>query len=104
MFSHLLFQRLAKRIKRDKAHVQTDKGDDADPPLQPDMVPVARFHGSGLTSGVSPAPYADMPVHERPTKAARLSSGSSVGVATVEGESNPMKEVCPYLQHTHTLV
>ncbi|XP_017235687.1 5'-3' exoribonuclease 3 isoform X2 [Daucus carota subsp. sativus] len=89
-----LHQRLAKRIKRDKAHVQTDKGDDADPPLQPDMVPVARFHGSGLTSGVSPAPYADMPVHERPTKAARLSSGSSVGVATVEGESNPMKEAC----------
>lgn len=63
------------------------------------MVAAAKFDGSCLISGASP--YADMPVHKRPTKAARLSSGSSVGVATVEGESDLVKEVRVHFQLTH---
>lgn len=66
------------------------------------MLPVARFNGSCLTAGASP--YTDMPVHKRPTKAACLSAGSSVGVATVEGESDLVKEVCFHFELTHISV
>ncbi|XP_074357277.1 5'-3' exoribonuclease 3-like isoform X2 [Apium graveolens] len=87
-----LHQRQFQRVKRDIAHVNTERGNDAEPPLKSDMVAVAKFDGSCLISGASP--YADMPVHKRPTKAACLSSGSSVGIATVEGESDLVKEAC----------
>ncbi|KAL8155296.1 hypothetical protein AgCh_000608 [Apium graveolens] len=85
-----------QRVKRDIAHVHTERGNDVEPPLKPDMVAVAKFDSSCIISGASP--YADMPIHKRPTKAACLSSGSSVGVATVEGESDLVKEISVHFQ------
>ncbi|KAK1273169.1 5'-3' exoribonuclease 3 [Acorus gramineus] len=51
-----LHQRQAERIKRDKSQIK--RRNDADPQLKPEqLVPVARFHGSRLASGASPAPF-----------------------------------------------
>ncbi|PKA54391.1 5'-3' exoribonuclease 3 [Apostasia shenzhenica] len=51
-----LHQRQAERIKREKA--QARRGDDIDPHVNPnDVVPIARYHGSRLASGVSPSPF-----------------------------------------------
>ncbi|KAK1305430.1 5'-3' exoribonuclease 3 [Acorus calamus] len=49
-------KRQAERIKRDKSQIK--RRNDADPQLKPEqLVPVARFHGSRLASGASPAPF-----------------------------------------------
>ncbi|KAK1358286.1 hypothetical protein POM88_051542 [Heracleum sosnowskyi] len=45
----------AERVKRYKAQVK--RGDDVEPQIKPDMVPVARFHGSHLASGHARSPY-----------------------------------------------
>lgn len=71
------------------------------------MVPVARFQGSRLASGPSPSPYQkagagskrkwDEDGNEkffRAHKAARMSSGATIGAAIVEAESNLENEVC----------
>ncbi|XVE69753.1 hypothetical protein DITRI_Ditri10aG0016500 [Diplodiscus trichospermus] len=88
-----LHQRQAERIKREKA--QAKRGDDAEPQVQPDsLVPVARFHGSRLASGPSPAPFQkkvefnDNGSSSRPPKVRRLSSGATIGAAIVEAEDS----------------
>ncbi|XVE94584.1 hypothetical protein REPUB_Repub02eG0021200 [Reevesia pubescens] len=88
-----LHQRQTERIKREKA--QARRGDDAEPQVQPDsLVPVARFHGSRLASGPSPAPFQQTMVSNdngssgRPQKVQRLSSGATIGAAIVEAEDS----------------
>ncbi|XVF73894.1 hypothetical protein PTKIN_Ptkin13bG0017300 [Pterospermum kingtungense] len=87
-----LHQRQAKRIKRKKA--QARRGDDAEPQVQPDsLVPVAKFHGSHLAQGPSPAPFQQAMESKangssgRPHKVRRLSSGATIGAAIVEAEN-----------------
>ncbi|XP_063949470.1 5'-3' exoribonuclease 3 [Daucus carota subsp. sativus] len=82
-----LHQRQAERVKRDKA--QLKRGDDAEPQIKPDMVPVARFHGSRLASGHAPSPYQHtQSANQRAPKVARLSSEATIGAALVEAENN----------------
>lgn len=91
-----LHQRQSERIKREKA--QAKRGDDSEPKFQPEsLVPVARFHGSRLASAPSAAPFREQDssgssngkqIDTPPRKMARLSSGASMGAATVEAESN----------------
>ncbi|KAI7725671.1 hypothetical protein M8C21_010344, partial [Ambrosia artemisiifolia] len=55
-----LNQRLAERVKRDKAQAksQSIRGDDVGPQIEPEsLVAVGRFQGSCLASGPSPSPY-----------------------------------------------
>ncbi|KAL5715050.1 5'-3' exoribonuclease 3 [Ranunculus cassubicifolius] len=82
-----LHQRQAERIKRDKAQKKRERGDDAEPQYKPEsLVPVARFHGSRLSSAPLPSPYQDKEaVHHN--KMAR-SSGASMGAAIVEAENS----------------
>jgi len=88
-----LHQRQAERIKREKA--QSKRGDDAEPQVKPDsLVPVARFHGSRLASGPSHAPYQQKGSDSRARKAARTSSGASVGAAIVQAENSLETELC----------
>ncbi|KAL8229360.1 hypothetical protein R6Q57_014260 [Mikania cordata] len=88
-----LHQRQAERIKRDKVQAKSQliRGDDAGPQMEPDsLVAVGRFHGSRLASGPSQSPYqskGDLS-HHRHKKVARMSSGSTIGAAIVEAESN----------------
>lgn len=92
-----MHQRKAERVKRDKAQAKSlaARGDDADPQAEPDsLVPVSRFQGSRLASGPSPSPYQNsIKTHYRAQKVARLSSGSSVGAAIVEAESNLERDI-----------
>ncbi|XP_007017772.2 PREDICTED: 5'-3' exoribonuclease 3 isoform X1 [Theobroma cacao] len=88
-----LHQRQAERIKREKA--QARRGDDVEPQIQPDsLVPVARFHGSRLASGPSPAPFQQTMESNgngssgQPHKVRRLSSGATIGAAIVEAEDS----------------
>ncbi|XP_022757502.1 5'-3' exoribonuclease 3-like isoform X2 [Durio zibethinus] len=88
-----LHQRQAERIKREK--VQARRGDDAEPQVQPDsLVPVARFHGSRLASGPSPAPFQQTmecngnESSGRPQKVRRTYSGGTIGAAIVEAEDS----------------
>ncbi|KAL8122563.1 hypothetical protein AgCh_019050 [Apium graveolens] len=82
-----LHQRQAERVKRDKAQVK--RGDDAEPQIKPDMVPVARFHGSRLASGHAPSPYQHtQSSNQRASKVARLSSEATIAAALVEAENN----------------
>nr|XP_043640081.1 5'-3' exoribonuclease 3 isoform X1 [Erigeron canadensis] len=89
-----LHQRQAERIKRDKtqAKSQTIRGDDAGPQMEPEsLVAVGRFQGSRLASGHTPSPFQAKGANgdsSRPKKLARVSSGSTVGAAIVEAESN----------------
>ncbi|XP_068646686.1 5'-3' exoribonuclease 3 isoform X2 [Aristolochia californica] len=98
-----LHQRQAERIKREKG--QTRRGDDAEPLSRPDLVPVARFHGSRLASAPTPSPYQQMRTndgrdssmtatangkasHVRAHKVARVSTqGATIGAAIVEAEN-----------------
>ncbi|KAI7729141.1 hypothetical protein M8C21_020524, partial [Ambrosia artemisiifolia] len=95
-----LNQRQAERIKRDKAQAksQSIRGDDAGPQMEPEsLVAVGRFQGSRLASGPSPSPYQSKGAssHSHPKKLARMSSGSTIGAAIVEAESNLDKDdVC----------
>ncbi|XP_078175776.1 5'-3' exoribonuclease 3 isoform X2 [Carex rostrata] len=85
-----LHQRQAQRTKRQKE--QARRGDDVDPRVRNDAIPVARFEGSRLASGAAPAPFQ----HNRgqggsshPAKVARISSmGSDVAAAIVEAENS----------------
>ncbi|CAN4093962.1 unnamed protein product [Withania somnifera] len=116
-----LHQRQSERIKREKA--QSKRGDDAAPQAEPEsLVPVARFAGSRLASGPSPSPYQrggtarrdqvrhatslsvlDIQSEHSGTvddgsvfhtkKAARWSSGGTIGAAIVEAESSLDTEV-----------
>lgn len=91
------FQRQAERIKREKA--QARRGDDAEPQVQPDLVPVSQFHGSRLASGSSPSPYQQSGSRNehrvgRAHKVARSSSAATVGAAIVEAENSLEVEVC----------
>ncbi|OWM66939.1 hypothetical protein CDL15_Pgr008108 [Punica granatum] len=100
-----LHQRQSERIKREKA--QRRRGDDAAPQAEPELlVPVARFQGSRLASGPTPAPYQmagagskrkwDEEGNEiliRPNKASRFSSGATIGAAIVEAENELEIEV-----------
>ncbi|MCD7446711.1 5'-3' exoribonuclease 3 [Datura stramonium] len=108
-----LHQRQSERIKREKA--QSKRGDDSAPRAEPEsLVPVARFSGSRLASGPSPSPYQqvitarrdqlrhgtsslsvldDIESVIRPEKAARLSSGATIGAAIVEAETSLDTEV-----------
>ncbi|XP_031404877.1 5'-3' exoribonuclease 3 isoform X1 [Punica granatum] len=100
-----LHQRQSERIKREKA--QRRRGDDAAPQAEPELlVPVARFQGSRLASGPTPAPYQmagagskrkwDEEGNEiliRPNKASCLSSGATIGAAIVEAENELEIEV-----------
>ncbi|XP_058084387.1 5'-3' exoribonuclease 3-like [Magnolia sinica] len=90
-----LHQRQAERVKRDKA--QSRRGDDAEPQVKPDLVPVSRYRGSRLASAPSPSPYLQTGsgtcngrgVHVRAQKVARVSTGgATVGAAIVEAENN----------------
>ncbi|XVF35976.1 hypothetical protein REPUB_Repub19eG0018500 [Reevesia pubescens] len=88
-----LHKRQAERIKREKA--QARRGDDAEPQVQPDsLVPVARFHGSRLASGPSPAPFQQSMESNGsgssgwPHKMRCLSSGATIGAAIVEAEDS----------------
>ncbi|KAD0994771.1 hypothetical protein E3N88_43445 [Mikania micrantha] len=88
-----LHQRQAERIKRDKVQAKSllIRGDDAGPQMEPEsLVAVGRFHGSRLASGPSQSPYQSKgdSSHHRHTKVARMSSGSTIGAAIVEAESN----------------
>ncbi|OMO68873.1 putative 5-3 exonuclease protein [Corchorus capsularis] len=82
-----IFQKRAERIKREKAQ-------DAEPQFQPDsLVPVARFHGSRLASGASPAPFQQTVLESngngsfgRPHKVRLLSPA-----AIVEAENHDIK-------------
>ncbi|KAK1391190.1 5'-3' exoribonuclease [Heracleum sosnowskyi] len=86
-----LHQRQAERVKRDKTQVK--RGDDAEPQIKPDMVPVTRFHGSRLASGHAPSPYQHTQSNnQRAPKVARLSSEATIGAALVEAENNLEKE------------
>ncbi|KAL1820777.1 hypothetical protein DCAR_0417124 [Daucus carota subsp. sativus] len=81
-----LHQRQAARVKRDKA--QAKRGDDAEPQMKPEMVPVAKFQGSRLASGHAPSPYQHTQSSStRPSKVARLSSEATISAALVEAES-----------------
>ncbi|KAL6010336.1 hypothetical protein ACLOJK_000767 [Asimina triloba] len=89
----MLYGRQAERSKRDK--VQARRGDDAEPRVQPDLVPVSRFHGSRLASGPLPSPYLQTGacneggIHVHAQKVARISTGgSTIGAAIVEAEKN----------------
>ncbi|XP_038715665.1 5'-3' exoribonuclease 3-like isoform X2 [Tripterygium wilfordii] len=90
-----LHQRQSERIKREKA--QARRGDDAEPQFLPEsLVPVARFHGSRLASGTTPAPYKQTGFGGTPPsshKVARLSSEASIGAALVEAENSLEIEV-----------
>ncbi|KAL7207508.1 hypothetical protein ACSBR1_029456 [Camellia fascicularis] len=108
-----LHQRQAERIKRGKA--QAKRGDDVEPQVKPEsLVPVAHFRGSRLASGPSPSPYQqtgsnysslnsmsvrnesqkqfgsydNKQTHVRAQKAARTTSGATVGAAIVEAENS----------------
>ncbi|KAK9065051.1 hypothetical protein SSX86_016434 [Deinandra increscens subsp. villosa] len=88
-----MIYRQAERIKRDKAQAksQSIRGDDAGPQMEPEsLVAVGRFQGSRLASGPSISPYQlkDVSSHPHPKKHARMSSGSTIGAAIVEAESN----------------
>ncbi|KAL8135667.1 hypothetical protein AgCh_010339 [Apium graveolens] len=86
-----LHQRQAERVKRDKAQVK--RGDDAEPQIKPEMVPVARFQGSRLASGHAPSPYQQsQSSNQRPSKVARTSSEATIGAALVEAENELGKE------------
>lgn len=87
-----LHQRQSERIKRDKA--QRKRGDDAEPQFKPDsLVPVARFHGSRLSSAPLPSPYQEKESGpskgkgHAPNKGART-TGASIGAAIVEVENS----------------
>ncbi|XP_022951439.1 5'-3' exoribonuclease 3-like [Cucurbita moschata] len=105
-----LHQKQADRIKREKG--QTRRGDDAEPQVQPSLVPVARFRESRLASGPCPSPYEqsgfgkaasklpglknknkqslesdDSGPYVHRNKVARPSSGASIGSAIVEAEN-----------------
>ncbi|EXC00968.1 5'-3' exoribonuclease 3 [Morus notabilis] len=91
-----LHQRQAERIKREKA--QARRGDDAEPQVQPDLVPVSQFRGSRLASGSSPSPYQQSGSRNehrvgRAHKVARSSSAATVGAAIVEAENSLEVEV-----------
>ncbi|KAK1381782.1 5'-3' exoribonuclease [Heracleum sosnowskyi] len=87
----ILHQRQAEKVKRDKTQVK--RGDDAEPQIKPDLVPVARFHGSRLASGGAPSPYQHTQSNnQRAAKVARLSSEATIGAALVEAEHNLEKE------------
>lgn len=90
-----LHQRQAERIKRGKA--QARRGDDAEPQVQPDLVPVSQFRGSRLASGPVPSPYQrsgsgnnhrDGEGNSLAHKVARSSSAATVGAAIVEAENS----------------
>lgn len=98
--SFSLFQRQAERIKRGKA--QARRGDDAEPQVQPDLVPVSQFRGSRLASGPVPSPYQqsgsgnkhrDGKGNSLEHKVARSSSATTVGAAIVEAENGLEIEV-----------
>ncbi|KAG9458025.1 hypothetical protein H6P81_002533 [Aristolochia fimbriata] len=110
-----LHQRQAERIKREKG--QARRGDDAEPLSRPDLVPVARFHGSRLASAPTPSPYQQMrkdfhqvqlngldpsvsgsangkASHIRTRKVARVSTeGATVGATIVEAENTLEEEI-----------
>ncbi|KAG6648502.1 hypothetical protein CIPAW_07G151800 [Carya illinoinensis] len=90
-----LHQRQAERIKREKG--RATRGDDAQPLVQPEsLVPVARYHGSRLASGLSGLDVKNKQAwasdvrgtSTRPQKVARLSTGATIGAAIVEAESS----------------
>ncbi|XP_041017329.1 5'-3' exoribonuclease 3-like isoform X3 [Juglans microcarpa x Juglans regia] len=90
-----LHQRQAERIKREKGRAV--RGDDAQPLVQPEsLVPIARYHGSRLASGLSGLDIKSKQAwasdargtSTRPQKVARLSSGTTIGAAIVEAESS----------------
>ncbi|XP_035538539.1 5'-3' exoribonuclease 3-like isoform X3 [Juglans regia] len=90
-----LHQRQAERIKREKGRAM--RGDDAQPLVQPEsLVPIARYHGSRLASGLSGLDIKSKQAwasdargtSTRPQKVARLSSGATIGAAIVEAESS----------------
>lgn len=84
------FQRQAERNRQNKAN--TRRGDDAEPGIRPELIPVARFHGSRLSSAPTPSPYQRPSGHAH--KVARHStSGASVGAAIVEAEKHLDLEV-----------
>ncbi|XWS20972.1 hypothetical protein CRYUN_Cryun30bG0015200 [Craigia yunnanensis] len=93
-----LHQRQSERIKREKA--QARRGDDAEPQVKPDsLVPVARFHGSRLASGHSPAPFQQTMEFNgngsssRQHKVRHLSSEATIGAAIVEAEDGVETDV-----------
>ncbi|KAK8551789.1 hypothetical protein V6N13_120223 [Hibiscus sabdariffa] len=91
-------QHQIERIKKRKA--QARRGDDAEPNVEPDsLVPVARFKGSRLASGSSPALFQQTMESNadgssgRPSKVRRLNSGSAVSAAIVESEDSIESDV-----------
>ncbi|GJT83672.1 5'-3' exoribonuclease 3 [Tanacetum coccineum] len=96
---NLLLDRQGERIKRDKAQAKSQavREDDVGPQMEPgSLVPAGRFQGSRLASGPAQSPYQPKgshgeSSHSRPNKVARVSYGSTIGVAIVEAESNEDK-------------
>ena len=97
MFYAGIIQRQAGRIKREKSLAR--RGDDAEPQVQP-LVPVARYQGSRLASGPSPAPFQQTMESNgngssgQPHKVRHLSSGATIGAAIVEAEDSIETDVC----------
>ncbi|GJY38752.1 5'-3' exoribonuclease 3 [Tanacetum coccineum] len=97
---HFIQARQGERIKRDKAQAKSQamREDDVGPQMEPEsLVPVGRFQGSRLASGPARSPYQPKgshgeSSHSRPNKVARVSSGSTIGVAIVEAESSLEKD------------
>ncbi|XP_038991449.1 5'-3' exoribonuclease 3-like isoform X2 [Hibiscus syriacus] len=87
-------QRQAHRIKNRKAEVR--RGDDVEPKVEPDsFVPVARFNGSRLSSGSSPAPFQQtMESNGQPSKVQRLKSGAAVSASTIKTKDNIESNIC----------
>ncbi|KAE8659858.1 hypothetical protein F3Y22_tig00116962pilonHSYRG01219 [Hibiscus syriacus] len=86
-------QRQAQRIKNRKAEVI--RGDDVEPKVEPNLlVPVARFNGSRLSSGSSPAPFQQTMESNgdgssgRPSKVQRLNSGAAVSASIIKTDDN----------------
>ncbi|GMI91317.1 5'-3' EXORIBONUCLEASE 3, 5'-3' exoribonuclease 3 [Hibiscus trionum] len=88
-------KRQAERNKNRKAQARRGRGDDAEPNVESySLFPVARFNGSRLASGSSPAPFQQTMESNgdgssgRPSKVRCLNSGSAVSAAIVETEDS----------------